>query len=100
MIEWLNRGGPPVGMLPTGVYDVGSVALNPSDVVVAYTDGLIEAQNPSGEQWGVERLVRTVRASENRTPSNLRVAITEAVDRFSCEAPPQDDMALVVLRVL
>ena len=87
-------------MLPTCAYDVGSIALNPSDVIVAYTDGLIEAQNFAGEHWGIERLVRTVKATENRTPSNLRVAITEAVDMFSCEAPQHDDMALVVLRVV
>ena len=99
-IEWLDRGGPPVGMLPTCAYDVGSIALNPSDVVVAYTDGLIESQNTAGEQWGVERLVRTVKATKNRTPSNLRVAITDAVDAFSCGAPQYDDMALVVWRVL
>ena len=99
-IEWLDRGGPPVGMLSTCAYDVGSIALKPSDVLVAYTDGLIESQNTAGEQWGVERLVRTVKASENRTPSNLRVAIKDAVDTFSCGAPQHDDMALVVLRVL
>jgi sigma-B regulation protein RsbU (phosphoserine phosphatase) len=98
-IEWLDRGGPPVGMLPTGGYDVGSIALNPCDVMVAYTDGVIESRNASGEEWGVERLVRIVKAAENRTPSNLSAAITEAVDTFSCEAAQHDDMALVILRV-
>lgn len=51
-IEWLDRGGPPVGLLPTCAYDVGSIVLNPSDVMVAYTDGVIETRNAAGEQWG------------------------------------------------
>src|SRR5262249_1603614 len=99
-VEWLDRGGPPIGLLPSCSYDVGSIALNPFDVIVAYTDGLVETPNSVGEQWGVERLVQTAKAAESRAPSNLLVAITEAVDAFSCKAPQHDDIALVVLRVL
>ena len=99
-VEWLDRGGPPVGMLPASSYEVGRIALNPCDVLVAYTDGLIESRNGPGEQWGVERLVRIVIAADDRTPGNLRSAITEAVDAFSYEAAQRDDMALVILRVL
>lgn len=99
-IEWLDRGGPPVGILPNCVYDVGSVALSPSDVVLAYTDGVIETQNASGEQWGIERLVRMVKESENRAPIKLRSEITEAVEVFSHDATQRDDMALVIMRVL
>ena len=99
-IEWLDRGGPPVGLLPTCAYDVGSIALTASDLMVAYTDGVIETRNAAGEQWGVERLVRTLKAAENRTPIRLSSDITEAVDAFSCGAAQHDDMALVILRVL
>lgn len=98
-IEWLDRGGPPVGLLPNCAYDVGSITLNPSDVMVAYTDGVIETRNAVGEQWGVERLLRTLKAAENRTPIRLSSDITEAVDAFSCGAAQHDDMALVILRV-
>ena len=87
-------------MLPECSYEIGWIALNPRDVVVAYTDGLIESRNAPGEQWGVERLVRIVMAADDRTPGNLRSAITEAVDAFSYEAAQRDDMALVILRVL
>jgi sigma-B regulation protein RsbU (phosphoserine phosphatase) len=99
-IEWLDRGGPPVGMLPACSYEAGCIALNPRDVMVAYTDGVIESRNAFGDQWGVERLVRIVMAADDRTPGNLRSAITEAVDAFSCEAAQRDDMALVILRAL
>jgi sigma-B regulation protein RsbU (phosphoserine phosphatase) len=98
--EWLDHGGPPVGLLPNCAYDVGSITLNPSDVMVAYTDGVIETRNAFGEQWGVERLLRTLRAAENRTPIRLTSDITEAVDAFSCGAAQDDDMALVILRIM
>jgi sigma-B regulation protein RsbU (phosphoserine phosphatase) len=68
--------------------------------MVAYTDGVIETPNAAGEQWGVERLVRTLKAAENRTPIRLNSDITEAVDAFSSGAAQHDDMALVILRVL
>ena len=99
-IEWLDCGGPPVGLLPTCAYDVGSIALTASDLMVAYTDGVIETRNAAGEQWGVERLVRTLKAAENPTPIRLSSDITEAVDAFSCGAAQHDDMALVILRIV
>jgi sigma-B regulation protein RsbU (phosphoserine phosphatase) len=70
-IEWLDRGGPPVGIFPNSRYEVGSIALDPCDLVVAYTDGVIESRNSSGEQWGVERLARLVHRTH---PSNLHQA--------------------------
>lgn len=97
-VEWLDRGGPPVGILPSCAYEVGSIALNPGDVMAAYTDGVVESRNASGEQWGVERLVLAVKASESRMPVKLSANITEAVDAFSYEAGQRDDMALVILR--
>jgi sigma-B regulation protein RsbU (phosphoserine phosphatase) len=99
-VEWLERGGAPVGMFHNCTYEVGSIVLNPCDVMVAYTDGVVEGLNASGEHWSVERLVRIVKASEKRTPIKLTVEIAEAVDAFSYGAKHRDDMALVVLRAL
>jgi phosphoserine phosphatase RsbU/P len=99
-LEWLDRGGTPVGMFHHCTYEVGSIVLNPCDVIVAYTDGVVESLNPSGEHWGVERLVRIVKASEKRTPIKLTVEIMDAVDAFSHGTEQRDDMALVVLRAI
>jgi phosphoserine phosphatase RsbU/P len=99
-VEWLDRGGAPVGIFQSCAYEVGSTVLNPSDVMIAYTDGVIESLNASGEEWGVERMVRIVKASEHRTAIQLSADITEAVDTFSDGAEQRDDMALVVFRAL
>jgi sigma-B regulation protein RsbU (phosphoserine phosphatase) len=55
-IDTLETGGAPVGMFPDSSYEEGLVQLDPGDVVIAYTDGVIEAANQSGEEWGVQGL--------------------------------------------
>jgi phosphoserine phosphatase RsbU/P len=97
-IEWLERGGWPLGILPNRAYEVGSITFNPGDVMVAYTDGILEARHASGELWGFERLAQTVMASEDRTAIELNAEILEAVDAFASESKQRDDMALIVLR--
>ena len=97
--EWLDRGGPPVGLLPACTYDVGSITLQPEDILVAYTDGVIETRNMSGQQFGVNRVVAIARASDDGTPGALSADITTAVEAFSGGAAQHDDMALVILRI-
>src|SRR5215475_11770283 len=73
----------PVGILPACTYDIGSITLHPEDILVAYTDGVIETRNMSGQQFGVNRLVGIVTASEDRTPGALSADIMTAVEAFS-----------------
>ena len=97
-VEWLTTGGAPVGMFPDWNYEEGSVRLDSGDMVVAYTDGVMEATSPDGEEWGVEGLRRV--AAENRTRSADCVvhATFESLDEFS-HGQQTDDATLVVLRV-
>jgi phosphoserine phosphatase RsbU/P len=97
-IEWLNCGGPPIGMFRDCAYSVGSSFLNSGDLMVAYTDGIIESSNVAGEYWGIERLVHMVTAGVVRTAIGFDTAIARAVDAFAHGVKDRDDMALVVLR--
>jgi phosphoserine phosphatase RsbU/P len=99
-IEWLTCGGVPIGLFPDCTYTVGSNRLNPGDVMVAYTDGIIESPNTSGEQWGVKRLMDIVTAGETRRTVELNRSIMASVDAFSRGARERDDMALVTLRAI
>src|ERR1700720_4180108 len=58
-IDTLETGGAPVGMFPDSSYEEGVAQLDPSDVVISYTDGVIEAENQSGVEWGVQGLLKT-----------------------------------------
>ena len=99
-IERLKCGGAPIGLFRDCTYNVGSSMLNPGDVIVAYTDGIIESPNTLGEQWGFKRLVDIVTGGEERTPVELNMAIMAAVDAFSRGVSERDDMALVILRTI
>lgn len=98
-ILWLETGGVPVGMFPAYVYAEGAVQLEPGDVVVAYTDGVIEALNSSGEEWGVEGLRRSAAESKEESAEQVVSAIFEAMEEYAggCQI---DDATVAVLRVL
>lgn len=98
-ILWLETGGLPVGMFPEYIYAEGAVQLDPGDVVVAYTDGVIEALNSAGEEWGVEGLRRSILKCRGRNTEDMVSAIFEAMEEYAggCQT---DDATVAVLRVL
>ena len=97
-IEWLETGGAPVGMFSDWMYDEGSVRLNPRDLLVAYTDGVVEALNPEGEEWGVEGLRRAALGSDARCADQMVQEIFRSMDEFS-RGRQSDDATVVALRV-
>jgi sigma-B regulation protein RsbU (phosphoserine phosphatase) len=99
-IEWLETGGAPVGLFQSWEFQEGSVVLNPGDVLVAYTDGIVEAQDAFGEQWGVGRLPQILEENGDQTAAQINARIWKAVDRFAGRAGQADDMTLLVLRVV
>jgi phosphoserine phosphatase RsbU/P len=100
-IQWLEKGGAPVGMFPDSTYEAGTVQLDPGDLVIAYTDGVTEAANPSGEEWGVQGLLQAARAGTTQCDGgaeDLVQFLFNAMDDFSagCQI---DDATLAVLRI-
>ena len=61
-IHWLETGGAPVGTFPDSDYRESVVQLSPGDLVIAYTDGVIEAANESGEERGIQGLLKATAA--------------------------------------
>jgi sigma-B regulation protein RsbU (phosphoserine phosphatase) len=95
----LETGGPPVGVFPDWTYKQGTVQLNPGDLVLAYTDGVTEAVNPAGEEWGVAGLLRAATELDAQCADEMVEAIFRALDEFS-PGRQADDATVVVLRVL
>jgi sigma-B regulation protein RsbU (phosphoserine phosphatase) len=95
----LDMGGPVIGLLPTCVYEQGSVALRAGDLLVAFTDGISEAMNADDQEWGEQRLIEVVlSAREVAIPAALISQIMAAADSFVGSAPQHDDMTLVIAR--
>ncbi len=97
--RWLAEGGPIVGMLPEAAFGMCSVTLLPGDVVVCYTDGVVEAQNPDGEFYSAERLVSVIRANRGLAARELVSAIHRSVAAFASSEELQDDFTLMVMKV-
>jgi serine phosphatase RsbU (regulator of sigma subunit) len=74
------------------------VTLAPGDVLVLYTDGILEAQAASGEFFGADRLQTLVRGLVSRPAAAILAAILNEIQAFTANAPSQDDIALIVIR--
>lgn len=97
--DFLEPGGPVIGMLRESSYREGMVSLNPGDVLVAYTDGLCETTNQSGEEWGWPRFLKTVEDSADQRARDIVESVMETAEAFAGGAPPHDDVTLFVGRV-
>ncbi len=97
-VTWLEDGGAPVGMFPDWIYEEGIMQLNPGEMVLACTDGVIEAVNPAGEEWGVEGLRRAASEGGTKCADEIVHTIFSSMDEFS-QGRQTDDATVVVLRV-
>lgn len=97
----LGRTGIPLGMFEESVWRETTVQLEPSDVLVAYTDGLTEAQTDAQTEepalYGEERLLKAIGHSLTGTAEQLQTAILADLRDFTGGAPQFDDITLLVL---
>lgn len=94
----LDEGGPVLGLLPSAHYETGSVELEPGDLLVLYSDGLVEAANAQDEQFGEERLLDLVAQHRHLSADQIRDRIIRAAQLFTGNAELEDDRTLLVLR--
>ena len=97
----LETGGAPVGLFGDSEYAEGSVQIETGDLVLAFTDGLIEATSQDGEEWGVQGLLRAVASAVQRSQdaSDLVNLSFDSMDDFS-NGHQTDDATLAVVRVI
>ena len=91
-------GGPPLGLIDDLEYDQATVPLEPDDTLAFYTDGITEAMDDHGVQFGVERLDAVLGRCDLDAPGIVR-AVVEAVDQFTAGQPPEDDRTLLVAQL-
>jgi sigma-B regulation protein RsbU (phosphoserine phosphatase) len=97
-ISWLEAGGPVLGLLPGAIYEFDSVTLDPGDLVVICSDGVTEARNAAGDEFGRERLIEAMSGCHGGKPEAVLERLFEAVRRFSQGTPQGDDITGLVLR--
>jgi serine phosphatase RsbU (regulator of sigma subunit) len=99
-VEELSEGGPILGVISGAQFVNGRTTVGPHNTLVAYSDGIAECRNESGNEFGTERLLSAVQAFSNRNPSATLFSVLAAVENFAGNGHSEDDIALLVLHRL
>jgi len=97
--EQLEKGGLVIGLFPHAEYERGSVKLEPGDVLVCCTDGILEAENSQHEEFGPERLAATVSHNRHKSAQAIVDAVLADVKAFSRTGEHVDDKVLMIMKV-
>jgi len=97
-IHELNRGGLILGPYPKAKYERGFVFFEKGNLLVMYTDGITEATNFEGEEFGTERIIKIVQENRESTSKDLVEKIFKSVDEFTDQAAPKDDRTLFIVK--
>jgi len=98
-VEWLPSTCTVVGMFEAWQCETAEVELAPGDILVLYSDGIVEATGSSGEEFGESRLLEALKDHSNLSADALLHSVVDAVRQFS-DGEQQDDITLVVARAL
>lgn len=97
-LSGLDTGGPVLGVLGDARYQQGRREVRSGDTLVLYSDGLVEAASPKGEEYGEARLRAMLTARRDAGPEEIRDAILTSVGAFLAAGTPRDDLTLLVAR--
>ena len=98
-IQLLTTGGMPLGMFPEAEYGTGETCLNVEDLIVLYSDGITEAGQSDGRDFGEERLTSLVKAIRGLSLLDIQARILASIRAWTSNEP-EDDMTLVLVRAL
>jgi sigma-B regulation protein RsbU (phosphoserine phosphatase) len=96
--EMLEAGGLPLGIDADAIYQTGEVVLQPGDALVLYTDGVVEAFNDEGEEFGNPRWLEAIRALPDWSASESLQFLMRSVDDFVRATRQSDDITCLILR--
>jgi phosphoserine phosphatase RsbU/P len=97
-VAWLEAGGPPVGVFADSSYAAAADSLSSGDLIVAYTDGVVEATDQAGREWGVDGLLSTIRSRSSCAPDAIVECAFAALADFAGDGQT-DDATILVARV-
>lgn len=97
-IEQLSSGGFPLGIIPNADFELGQLFLNPNESLVIYSDGVSEANNLAGDEFGLDRLADVIKKNLRASAAGLRDKVESALSLFTQTAPANDDITLVIVK--
>ena len=97
-VEFLRNGGPVLGPTPDATYTRGFAKLEPGDLLCLYSDGIIEAHDRNDREFGIERLLRLVKANRFRSAQEIGQEVLARVARWGRAA--EDDRTVVIVKAV
>ncbi|MES2122008.1 MAG: SpoIIE family protein phosphatase [Chlamydiota bacterium] len=98
-VELLGTPGIALGVLPIDSATCVEVQLDPGDVLLLYTDGIIDSQDSFFEFYGRDRLLSSLKEAHHLTAEEIVETIIDRVNNFAQDTPIVDDRTLVVIKV-
>jgi serine phosphatase RsbU (regulator of sigma subunit) len=96
-VDQLRATGMALGMVEKATWQQKVVKFSPGDVLLLYTDGITEAQNSDGEDFGDDNLFDVVLPRRSSSAQELQASVFEAVNRFTGSQATGDDIAVMVV---
>ncbi len=90
--------GPAFGVVPEFAYAAAHVPLTSQSTLVLFTDGVTDALDEKGEEFGARRLHEAIARVTGTHAGDVVGAVIGAVDAFVMQAPPEDDLTVLALR--
>jgi sigma-B regulation protein RsbU (phosphoserine phosphatase) len=98
-VQLLEHPGLPLGIMADVQYEEESITLEAGDRLLVFSDGIPEARNEAGEQFGLERLRAAVQSTRDRTLRDEVDAVVRDVRAWCAPHEPQDDISLLALEL-
>jgi sigma-B regulation protein RsbU (phosphoserine phosphatase) len=98
-IRRCETGGTVLGLLPGVAYEEGEEPVLAGDLILLYSDGVVEATDRSGAEFGEERIVQLLRTHAADSAEEVRDRLLDALRQFAADQTFADDVTIVVVRV-
>lgn len=96
--DLLERGGPLLGAIEGAEFESGELIIDPGDTLVAYSDGVLECQNTSEEEFGLDRILVALRHAESSSAPATLMMLLATLQDFANGSPLRDDVSLTVIQ--
>jgi serine phosphatase RsbU (regulator of sigma subunit) len=98
LIDQLGPTGMALGMIEKAHWRQKAIKMLPGDILLLYTDGVSEAQNPMGQFFGDQRIVEVLRSMDGASAYHIQEKVLSELDRFVGHGSRHDDIGLIVVR--
>lgn len=96
--DLLEKGGPLLGAVEYANFSSGELILEPGDTLVTYSDGVLECRNPSGEEFGLERILETLQHAKQQSAHATLMMLLACLQDFANGGLLYDDVSLTVIQ--